>query len=89
MGVFALVVMGSMAEKITLLVDGGLRYCGDEVTVQARGGAMSVSATPISTRKVRDLQNARALKDRIRAARDTAEARARATHGGGGEGPRP
>ena len=32
-GVFALVVMGSMAEKINLLVAGGTHYYADKVTV--------------------------------------------------------
>ncbi len=32
-GVFALVVMGSMAEKINLLIDGGTRYYSDKVVV--------------------------------------------------------
>jgi ABC-type antimicrobial peptide transport system permease subunit len=34
-GVLALVVMGSMAEKINLLVSGGTRYYSDKVTVSA------------------------------------------------------
>ena len=32
-GVFALVVMGSMAEKINLLIDGGTRYYSDKVVI--------------------------------------------------------
>ena len=32
-GVFALVVMGSMAEKINLLIDGGTRYYSDKVII--------------------------------------------------------
>ena len=43
-GVLALVVMGSMAEKINLLVSGGTRYYSDKVTVAAEGSA-SVFAT--------------------------------------------
>ena len=39
-GVFALVVMGGMAEKINLLVDGGVRFYGDKVTVSAEGSGM-------------------------------------------------
>jgi putative ABC transport system permease protein len=36
-GVLALVLMGSMAEKINLLVSGGVRYYSDKVTVSAEG----------------------------------------------------
>lgn len=32
-GIFALVVMGAMAEKISLLVDGGVKYYGDKVQI--------------------------------------------------------
>jgi putative ABC transport system permease protein len=39
-GVFALVMMGSMAEKINLLVSGGTRYYSDKVIVQAEGSNM-------------------------------------------------
>ncbi|GAB4254827.1 MAG: ABC transporter permease [Thermoleophilia bacterium] len=39
-GVFALVVMGGMAEKINLLVDGGVRFYGDKVTVSPEGTGM-------------------------------------------------
>lgn len=51
-GVFALVVMGSMAEKITLLVEGGTRYYQDKVTVTDESsdtfiqGPMSVNRIP-------------------------------------------
>ncbi|HSK47019.1 MAG TPA: ABC transporter permease, partial [Coriobacteriia bacterium] len=36
-GVLALVVMGALAEKLNLLVDGGTRYYGDKVTVTDAG----------------------------------------------------
>lgn len=36
-GIFALVVMGAMAEKIQLLVDGGVKYYKDKVMVGAQG----------------------------------------------------
>ena len=45
-GIFALVVMGSMAEKITLLVNGGTRFYADKVTVSPKssaGGGFSTS----------------------------------------------
>jgi putative ABC transport system permease protein len=53
-GVFALVVMGAMAEKINLLVSGGLAYYGDHVTVNQSGSAMGGSA-PIDTARAQDL----------------------------------
>lgn len=54
-GVFALVVMGSMAEKINLLVDGGLRYYGDKVTVasDASGGTFGA---PLSLTKIDEIE---------------------------------
>jgi putative ABC transport system permease protein len=56
-GVFALIVMGAMAEKITLLVDGGTKYYGDKVTMTAgKGGAMSVSTEPLSTKTVKEVE---------------------------------
>ena len=54
-GVFALVVMGAMAEKLNLLVDGGIKYYGDKVTVtetRANGG----SGGPLSLRKVTEIE---------------------------------
>lgn len=39
-GVLALVVMGSMAEKINLLVSGGTKYYSDKVIVSAEGSSM-------------------------------------------------
>jgi putative ABC transport system permease protein len=43
-GVLALVVMGSMAEKINLLVAGGSKYFSDKVIVQEEGTSMFMSA---------------------------------------------
>src|SRR5512139_3511657 len=43
-GVLALVVMGSMAEKIKLLVAGGTEYFKDKVVVQEEGTSMFASA---------------------------------------------
>jgi putative ABC transport system permease protein len=54
-GVFALVVMGSMAEKITLLVDGGTTYYKDKVSVAPKGGN-SFTITPMSTNDLRRLE---------------------------------
>ncbi len=56
-GVFALIVMGAMAEKITLLVDGGTKYYGDKVTMTAgKGGAMSLGTEPLSTKTVKEVE---------------------------------
>lgn len=56
-GVFALIVMGAMAEKITLLVDGGLKWTGDKVTVAAGDGGMGgFSSNPLSVDKVKDIE---------------------------------
>jgi putative ABC transport system permease protein len=49
-GVLALVVMGSMAEKINLLVAGGTEYFSDKVLVQAEGTSMFTSS-PLSLSK--------------------------------------
>jgi len=50
-GVFALVVMGAMAEKITLLVDGGVRYYQDKVTVQDETSG-TFFASPMSVDRI-------------------------------------
>ena len=55
-GVFALVVMGSMAEKITLLVDGGMKYYVDKVIVSPKGAISGFSVSPLSTNKVKELE---------------------------------
>ena len=54
-GVLALVVMGSMAEKINLLVSGGTEYYSDKVTVQAEGTSLFASA-PLSLSKRDDIK---------------------------------
>jgi putative ABC transport system permease protein len=54
-GVFALVVMGAMAEKLNLLVDGGVRYYGDKVTV-TDAGAQGTFGGPLSLKKVREIE---------------------------------
>ncbi len=50
-GVLALVVMGAMAEKLNLLVDGGVRYYGDKVTV-ADASTGGMFGSPMSTARV-------------------------------------
>jgi putative ABC transport system permease protein len=49
-GVLALVVMGSMAEKINMMVSGGTKYYSDKVTVAAEGTGM-FSTGPLSIKK--------------------------------------
>jgi putative ABC transport system permease protein len=49
-GVLALVVMGSMAEKMNMLVSGGTKYYSDKVTVQAAGTGLFAN-TPLSLSK--------------------------------------
>lgn len=57
-GILALVMMGSIAEKLTLMVDGGLRYYGDKVSVSdAKAGAVSgFTSVPLSTDKISELE---------------------------------
>ncbi len=55
-GVLALVVMGAMAEKITMLVDGGTEWYGDKVTVSASDSGMSMSSEPLSVEKIKDIE---------------------------------
>ena len=56
-GVFALVVMGSMAEKINLLVDGGVRYYSDKVIISDASTAMSgFNDTPVSIGRIGEIE---------------------------------
>ena len=54
-GVFALVVMGAMAEKLNLMVDGGISYYGDKVTV-TDAGASGPFGGPLSLSKVGEIE---------------------------------
>jgi putative ABC transport system permease protein len=54
-GVLALVVMGGMAEKISLLVAGGTEYYSDKVTVSAQGGSL-FSSGPMSLSKADEIR---------------------------------
>ncbi|MCL5736504.1 MAG: ABC transporter permease [Actinobacteria bacterium] len=57
-GVFALVVMGSMAEKINLLIDGGTRYYSDKVIISDASTSMgAISTTPISVGRIPEIEN--------------------------------
>ncbi|MBN1319679.1 MAG: ABC transporter permease [Thermoleophilia bacterium] len=53
-GVLALVVMGGMAEKMGLLVDGGTKYYSDKVVVGADGSLYS--GAPLSLSKADDIR---------------------------------
>jgi putative ABC transport system permease protein len=56
-GVFALVVMGSMAEKINLLIDGGTRYYSDKVVVtDGSASASGFSTTPIAVGRIGEIE---------------------------------
>lgn len=56
-GVFALVVMGGMAEKINLLIDGGSRYYSDKVTISdASVAAGTASTTPLSLSRIPEIE---------------------------------
>jgi len=57
-GIWALVVFGSMANKIGALVDGGKTYYADKVTVSAQssGGVGGFSAAPMSMATVDQIQ---------------------------------
>jgi putative ABC transport system permease protein len=56
-GVLALVLMGSMAEKINLLVSGGTRYYSDKVTVVADGMGSMYSTGPLSLGKLEEIKS--------------------------------
>jgi putative ABC transport system permease protein len=61
-GVFALVVMGGIAEKLNLLVDGGVRYYADKVIVSSEGSTMGLNSTPLTMQKLRDIQHVSGVK---------------------------
>ncbi len=56
-GVFALVVMGGLAEKLNLLVDGGVDYYKDKVLITEGGsGAAVLGSSPITTDLVAEIE---------------------------------
>lgn len=55
-GVFALVVMGGMAEKISLLVDGGTRYYADKVMVSDASSSSGFTGGPLSVARVAEIE---------------------------------
>jgi putative ABC transport system permease protein len=55
-GVFALVVMGSIAEKLTLLVDGGVKYYQGKVVIVPKVNGATGSSNMLTVSKRRDLE---------------------------------
>jgi putative ABC transport system permease protein len=55
-GVLSLVVMGAMTEKLTLLVNGGILYYGDKVTVSSGSGVLGLSTAPLTIDRIADLE---------------------------------
>jgi len=54
-GIFAFVVMGSMAEKINLLVNGGTEYYSDKVIISPAGGSLSTMPMPLKISKAEEI----------------------------------
>lgn len=55
-GVLSLVVMGALAEKLNLLVDGGMQYYGDKVIV-IDGGTGGFMGAPMSVDSIGEIEN--------------------------------
>ena len=57
-GIMALVLMGSIAEKLTLMVDGGIKYYGDKVTISdAKAGPITgLTSVPLNIDKIEELE---------------------------------
>lgn len=56
-GVFALVVMGALAEKLTLLVDGGMRYYEGKVVVSGDTQFAGLFSTPLKASLLREIEH--------------------------------
>lgn len=56
-GVFALVVMGALAEKLTLLVDGGMKYYEGKVVVSGDTQFAGLYSTPLKASLLRDIEH--------------------------------
>lgn len=54
-GIFAFTVMGSMAEKISLLVSGGSKYYADKVTVVEENSSLTTLPTPMNINKAKEI----------------------------------
>lgn len=62
-GVLSLVVMGAMAEKIKLLVDGGTKYYSDKVIVSEKSGTMGFSTIPLTIDKAEEIRKIEGVKE--------------------------
>lgn len=56
-GVFALVVMGALAEKLTLLVDGGVKYYEGKVVVSAPSQFAGLYSAPLKMSSLRRIEH--------------------------------
>ncbi len=56
-GVFALVVMGALAEKLTLLVDGGMKYYAGKVVVTSTSGIQGLAGEPLKQSMLRVIEH--------------------------------
>ncbi len=56
-GVFALVVMGALAEKLTLLVDGGVQYYEGKVVVSAPSQFAGLYSSPLKMSTLREIEH--------------------------------
>ncbi len=54
-GIFAFTVMGSMAERISLLVNGGTKYYSDKVTVSDEHSSLASLPTPVNVNKADEI----------------------------------
>jgi putative ABC transport system permease protein len=54
-GIFAFTVMGSMAERISLLVSGGTKYYSDKVTVTEANSSLISLPTPMNVDKAQEI----------------------------------
>lgn len=61
-GIFALVVMGSLSEKLNLLVKGGLEFYGSRITVQDPSQSDFFGTTPISISKLEQVRKVEGVK---------------------------
>jgi putative ABC transport system permease protein len=59
-GIFALVVMGAISEKLNRLVDGGTKYYQDKVVVSSEGGTFSL--TPVVITKKAEIEKVPGVK---------------------------
>lgn len=61
-GIFALVVMGSMSEKLNLLIAGGLKYYESRIIVQETAALFSFSNNPVSISKIEEIKKIEGVK---------------------------